>query len=94
MENNARLAKLAALKRARDKAAAEEPGEIEDKNETAPQETDEEAGESGGSPTSSKTATRTATKTSTNADTKHNITVTGGAGKGATTTVRIGLPGR
>lgn len=48
------------------------------------------------SPTSTKTATATrtatATKTSTDAYTQGNITVTGGAGKGATT-VKIGLPG-
>lgn len=44
--------------------------------------------------TSTKTATKTATatKTSTDAYTQGNITVTGGAGKGATS-VTIGLPG-
>jgi len=46
------------------------------------------------SKTSSSTATKTATatKTSTDAYTQGNITVTGGAGKGATS-VDIGLPG-
>lgn len=44
--------------------------------------------------TATKTATKTATatKTSTDAYTQGNITVTGGAGKGATI-VKIGLPG-
>jgi len=44
--------------------------------------------------TDTKTATKTATstKTSTDAYTQGNITVTGGAGKGATS-VKIGLPG-
>ena len=46
-----------------------------------------------GSPkTSTATKTATATKTSTDAYTQGNITVTGGAGKGATS-VTIGLPG-
>lgn len=44
------------------------------------------------SKTSTATKTATATKTSTDAYTQGNITVTGGAGKGATT-VKIGLPG-
>lgn len=43
------------------------------------------------SPTSSKTATETSTKTSTDAYTQGNITVTGGAGKGATN-VTIQIP--
>lgn len=42
--------------------------------------------------TSSATKTATSTKTSTDAYTQGNITVTGGAGKGATS-VTIGLPG-
>lgn len=42
--------------------------------------------------TSTATKTATATKTSTDAYTQGNITVTGGAGKGATI-VKIGLPG-
>lgn len=42
--------------------------------------------------TSTATRTATATKTSTDAYTQGNITVTGGAGKGATN-VKIGLPG-
>jgi hypothetical protein len=42
--------------------------------------------------TSTATKTATATKTSTDAYTQGNITVTGGAGKGATT-VKIGIPG-
>lgn len=42
--------------------------------------------------TSTATKTATATKTSTDAYTQGNITVTGGAGKGATN-VKIGLPG-
>ena len=42
--------------------------------------------------TSTATKTATATKTSTDAYTQGNITVTGGAGKGATS-VTIGLPG-
>lgn len=37
----------------------------------------------------SPTSTRTGTKTSTEADTQGNITVTGGAGRGATTTVTV-----
>jgi hypothetical protein len=44
------------------------------------------------SKTSTATRTATATKTSTDAYTQGNITVTGGAGKGATS-VKIGLPG-
>ncbi|HEY5236123.1 MAG TPA: hypothetical protein VIJ14_08095 [Rhabdochlamydiaceae bacterium] len=44
------------------------------------------------SKTSTATKTATATKTSTDAYTQGNITVTGGAGKGATT-VKIGIPG-
>ena len=44
------------------------------------------------SKTSTATKTATATKTSTDAYTQGNITVTGGAGKGATN-VKIGLPG-
>src|SRR5665213_1083046 len=44
------------------------------------------------SKTSTATKTATATKTSTDAYTQGNITVTGGAGKGATI-VNIGLPG-
>jgi len=44
------------------------------------------------SKTSTATKTATATKTSTDAYTQGNITVTGGAGKGATS-VTIGLPG-
>jgi len=44
------------------------------------------------SKTSTATKTATATKTSTDAYTQGNITVTGGAGKGATI-VKIGLPG-
>ena len=44
------------------------------------------------SKTSTATKTATATKTSTDAYTQGNITVTGGAGKGATN-VTIGLPG-
>lgn len=47
---------------------------------------------SSASKTSTDTKTATATKTSTDAYTQGNITVTGGAGKGATS-VRIGLPG-
>ena len=52
------------------------------------------AGDSNKSPTKTSTATKTATatKTSTDAYTQGNITVTGGAGKGATN-VKIGLPG-
>lgn len=46
----------------------------------------------GGTKTATATRTATATKTSTDAYTQGNITVTGGAGKGATS-VRIGLPG-
>ena len=42
--------------------------------------------------TATKTATATKTSTSTDAYTQGNITVTGGAGKGATS-VTIGLPG-
>ena len=42
--------------------------------------------------TASKTATATKTSTSTDAYTQGNITVTGGAGRGATS-VTIGLPG-
>ena len=42
--------------------------------------------------TSSASKTATSTKTSTDAYTQGNITVTGGAGKGATN-VKIGLPG-
>lgn len=42
--------------------------------------------------TATKTATATKTSTSTDAYTQGNITVTGGAGKGATI-VKIGLPG-
>jgi len=42
--------------------------------------------------TSTATKTATATKTSTDAYTQGNITVTGGAGRGATI-VKIGLPG-
>ena len=42
--------------------------------------------------TATATRTATATKTSTDAYTQGNITVTGGAGKGATT-VKIGIPG-
>ena len=42
--------------------------------------------------TATKTATATKTQTSTDAYTQGNITVTGGAGKGATS-VKIGLPG-
>jgi hypothetical protein len=42
--------------------------------------------------TSTATKTATATKTSTDAYTQGNITVTGGAGKGATS-VTIGIPG-
>ena len=42
--------------------------------------------------TATATRTATATKTSTDAYTQGNITVTGGAGKGATI-VKIGLPG-
>lgn len=42
--------------------------------------------------TSTATKTATATKTSTDAYTQGNITVTGGAGKGATS-VKIALPG-
>ena len=42
--------------------------------------------------TATKTATATKTSTSTDAYTQGNITVTGGAGKGATN-VKIGLPG-
>jgi len=42
--------------------------------------------------TATATRTATATKTSTDAYTQGNITVTGGAGKGATN-VKIGLPG-
>jgi hypothetical protein len=42
--------------------------------------------------TATKTATATKTSTSTDAYTQGNITVTGGAGKGATS-VKIGLPG-
>ena len=44
------------------------------------------------SKTSTATKTATATKTSTDAYTQGNITVTGGAGKGATSD-KIGLPG-
>jgi hypothetical protein len=44
------------------------------------------------SKTSTATKTATATKTSTDAYTQGNITVTGGAGKGATN-VKIALPG-
>ncbi len=44
------------------------------------------------SKTSSASKTATSTKTSTDAYTQGNITVTGGAGKGATN-VKIGLPG-
>ena len=44
------------------------------------------------SKTSTATKTATATKTSTDAYTQGNITVTGGAGKGATS-VTIALPG-
>lgn len=44
------------------------------------------------SKTSTATKTATATKTSTDAYTQGNITVTGGAGKGATS-VRIAIPG-
>lgn len=47
---------------------------------------------SSASKTSTATKTATATKTSTDAYTQGNITVTGGAGKGATI-VKIGLPG-
>ena len=47
---------------------------------------------SSASKTSTATKTATATKTSTDAYTQGNITVTGGAGKGATN-VKIGLPG-
>jgi len=42
--------------------------------------------------TSTATKTATATKTSTDAYTQGNVTVTGGAGKGATN-VKIALPG-
>jgi hypothetical protein len=42
--------------------------------------------------TATKTATATKTSTATDAYTQGNITVTGGAGKGATI-VKIGLPG-
>lgn len=42
--------------------------------------------------TSTASKTATSTKTSTDAYTQGNITVTGGAGKGATT-VKIGIPG-
>ena len=44
------------------------------------------------SSTATKTATATKTSTSTDAYTQGNITITGGAGKGATS-VKIGLPG-
>lgn len=44
------------------------------------------------SKTSTATKTATATKTSTDAYTQGNITVTGGAGKGATN-VKIAIPG-
>lgn len=44
------------------------------------------------SKTSSATKTATSTKTSTDAYTQGNITVTGGAGKGATN-VKIAIPG-
>ena len=44
------------------------------------------------SKTSTATKTATSTKTSTDAYTQGNITVTGGAGKGATS-VRIAIPG-
>ena len=44
------------------------------------------------SKTSTATRTATATKTSTDAYTQGNITVTGGAGKGATS-VKISIPG-
>ena len=44
------------------------------------------------SSSATKTATATKTSTSTDAYTQGNITVTGGAGKGATN-VKIGLPG-
>lgn len=44
------------------------------------------------SSTSTATKTATATKTSTDAYTQGNITVTGGAGKGATN-VKIAIPG-
>lgn len=44
------------------------------------------------SKTNTATKTATATKTSTDAYTQGNITVTGGAGRGATT-VKIGIPG-
>jgi len=47
---------------------------------------------SSASKTSTATKTATATKTSTDAYTQGNITVTGGAGKGATI-VKIGVPG-
>jgi hypothetical protein len=46
----------------------------------------------GSSKTSSATKTATSTKTSTDAYTQGNITVTGGAGKGATN-VKIAIPG-
>ena len=47
---------------------------------------------SGGTKTATAPKTATATKTSTDAYTQGNITVTGGAGKGATS-VTIALPG-
>jgi hypothetical protein len=50
------------------------------------------AGAKTASKTSTATRTATATKTSTDAYTQGNITVTGGAGKGATS-VTIALPG-
>jgi len=46
----------------------------------------------GATKTSTATKTATATKTSTDAYTQGNITVTGGAGKGATN-VKIAIPG-
>jgi hypothetical protein len=57
--------------------------------------TDSKKGSAKASPKSStatKTATATKTSTATDAYTQGNITVTGGAGKGATS-VKIGLPG-
>jgi hypothetical protein len=47
---------------------------------------------SSASKTSTATKTATATKTSTDAYTQGNITITGGAGKGATN-VKIAIPG-
>ena len=62
----------------------------------APKKTATKAAPGAKTATASKTATATrtatATKTSTDAYTQGNITVTGGAGKGATS-VTIGLPG-